>query len=260
LEERIAYDLHCLYMVLCQIYGVEDDVLEDIDENIFKLLRIMRNTEDKAFDRLHKIMDFLRNYQIGIPVAFYLDAIPTYELTEHFPFEKVMQWGEYAVLRDKNAIPGTAFDPLLLLPIAHGRYEAVYEVLVRCNELNSFVMPIARYFDKDGNEYVLIHAPDDKNKRSDRIRRGADFADTDVRIQDDTGEPYTLNIAPEKMADSEMRYFASMLSRGKINICFSVKNIWHLDGRWKLNLFSADFLETADENAEKICLNWKKSE
>ena len=252
LEERIAYDLHCLYMVLCQIYGVEDDVLEDIDENIFKLLRIMRNTEDKAFDRLHKIMDFLQKYRIAIPVAFYLDAIPTYELTEDFPFEKVMSWGEYAVLRDKNAIPGTAFDPLLLLPVKHGRYEEVYEVLVRCNELNAFVMPIARYFDKDGNEYVLIHAPDDKNKHPHKWH--SDFSE--VRIQDDTGEPYTLDIAPEGVTDREMRCLGGMLVGAKINITFSAGDIWHMDGRWKLNLFTADYMGPVCRDPEKCNIFW----
>ena len=246
LEERIAYDLHCLYMVLSKICAVEDDILPvTLDKRIFKLLRTMRSPEKKAFDRLSEIMNLLKKYRADVPVSFYLDAIPTYELTEEFPFEKIMQWGEYAILREKNAIPCTAFDPLLLLPIESGRYEKVYKILVKHNKLHDFIMPIARYFDKNSNEYVLIHAPDDRNKCS-RYNRDED----DERIQDDTAIPYTLKHARDYDKKKEKRNFLDILTDLKVNIEFSTQDIWHMDGRWKLNLFSAAFLEQAEKDAE----------
>ena len=254
LEERIAYDLHCLYMVFCRICGVEDiDVLPlTLNKKVFKLLKTMRSPEKKAFDRLNEIMNLLKEYCVDIPVAFYLDAIPTYELTEDFPFEKIMQWGEYAILRDKNTIPGTAFDPLLLLPIKSGHYEKVYKILIKHNKLRDFIMPIARYFDKNSNEYVLIHAPDDRNKCS-RYNRDED----DERIQDDTAIPYTLKHARDYDKKWEKRNFLDILTDLKVNIEFSTQDIWHMDGRWKLNLFSAAFLEQAEKDAESCRILWK---
>lgn len=257
LEKCIAYDLYCLYLVLCHICGVEDDI--DIlpltlDKRIFKLLRIMRKEEKKAFVRLQEIMELLKEYQIKIPVSFYLDAIPTYELTEEFPFEKIMHWGEYVILRDKNAIPGTAFDPLLLLPIESDRYEKVYKILVEYDNLNTFVMPIARYFDEDGNEYVLIHAPDDSNKHPEKIHRDFD----DVRIQDNTGVPYTLDLTTPVKQKREMTLFTDKMIKKKINIEFSLQDIWHMDDTWKLNLFSVKILEIAENDAMVCRILWKR--
>lgn len=255
LEERIAYDLHCLYMVLSKICAVEDDILPvTLDKRIFKLLRTMRSPEKKAFDRLSEIMNLLKKYRADVPVSFYLDAIPTYELTEDFPFEKVMQWGEYTILRDKNATPFAAFDPLLLLPIESGRYEKVYKILVEYDKLNTFVMPIARYFDKDSNEYVMIHAPDDRNKHPERIHHDFD----DVRIQDGTGVPYTLDLAHPGNKKEEMTLFINRMTRRKINIEFSYQDIWHLDKTWKLNLFSVKFLEFAENDATACRISWKR--
>ena len=247
LEERIAYDLHCLYKVLCLICGVEDDVIFGIDQKLSDLLCIMRKAEEKAFVRLKKVMDLLKEYDIAVPVSFYLDAIPMYELTEDFPFEEVKQWGKYAILRDKNAIPGTAFDPLLLLQIEPGRYEKVYNILVEHNNLNAFVMPIARYRDKNGNEYVLIHAPDDKNKCISKNSRGIGSE----RIQDESGVPYTLSLAMPGVRARERNRLNNKLNRRKVKVEISPEDIWHLDESWKLNLFSVKILDFVEQDTEK---------
>ena len=196
---------------------------------------------------------------MDIPVSFYLDAVPRYQLEKDFPFDTIIQWNDYAILRDKNNIPGTVFDPLLLMKIPDGRYETACDLLVSFNDINQFVMPIARYFDDANNEYVLIHAPDDaRNVRCKTIKNeGFEF---DERIQDSGGIPCTLEFAPVFHQKNSMAHFVTLLINNKVNIEFSVKDIWHLDGRWKLNLFSVDFLESADKDAEKICLNWKKTE
>lgn len=255
LEERIAYDLHCLYLVLCQIYKVEDGILPlSLDRNIFKLLRIMRDADKKAFDRLPEIMEFLKENYVTVPVSFYLDAVPQYELAENFPFEKIMQWGEYAILRDKNAEHGGPFDPLLLMKIPEGRFDTVYKILVKHNKLHDFVMPIARYFDKNNNEYVLIHAPDDKNKCCCH-----DLDGDDERLQDDTAIPYTLELAARELDKKrKIRHILDILTDLKVNIEFTPGDIWHLDGRWKLNLFSAAFLEQAEKDAESCRILWKR--
>ena len=87
-------------------------------------------------------MDSLKD-QVDIPVSFFLDAVPFYDLKE-LPFETVMEWGDYRILRDRNVHPGEVFDPLLLMPIPKGRYEIVYHALVTCNQMDRFVMPICR--------------------------------------------------------------------------------------------------------------------
>lgn len=213
---------------------MEDDILRPalLDCRIFNLLRIMRNTAKKAFARLQEIMAFLKSYNIAVPISFNLDAVPQYELTEDFPFEKVMQWGEYAVLRDKNTPAGAVFDPLLLMKIPAGRYENVYKILVEHNNLNAFVMPIARYLDTVGNEYVLIHAPDDKNKCIRKVK----FSGNE-RIQDAPGIPYTLALAMPEIKKREMSGLINGFISRKVNIEISPEDIWHLDESWKLNLF-----------------------
>ena len=265
LEEGIAYDLHCLYMTLRGIYEDIDIffptsiLLPEMPECIEACLRIMSDNEEKAFDRLRKLTKYFKKETLDIPISFYLDAVPRYQLEKDFPFDTIIQWNDYAILRDKNNIPGTVFDPLLLMKIPDGRYETACDLLVSFNDINQFVMPIARYFDDANNEYVLIHAPDDaRNVRYKTIKNEL-FA-FDERIQDSGGIPCTLEFAPVVHQKKSMANFATLLINDKVNIEFSVKDIWHLDGRWKLNLFSVDFLESADKDAEKICLNWKKTE
>ena len=60
--------------------------------------------------------------------------------------------------------------------------------------------------------------------------------------------------------DRVISNFIEILSRQKVNIEFSAHDIWHVDGIWKLNLFSVDFLGSANKNAEKVCLKWEKTE
>lgn len=250
LEECIAYDLHCLYLVLCKIYKVEDDTLPlCLDQKIFKLLRIMRNANKKAFERLREIMEFLKENYIDTPVSFYLDAIPRYELTEKFPFDKIMQREEYIVLRDKNAVAGEAFDPLLLMKIPTGRYDIVYKILVKHNKLNDFVMPIARYFDKCGNEYVLIHAPDDRNKCLTKFKHDI----KNKRIQDNTGIPYTLATENDVTQEHVVQKFSDKLTHLRVNIEIAAGDIWQLDGIWKLNLFSAKSIELDVDKSIFMC-------
>ena len=126
-------------------------------------------------------------------------------------------------------------------------------LLLQHNKLHDFIMPIARYSDENGNEYVLIHAPDDKNKCS-RCNRDED----DERIQDDTAIPYTLKHAEDYDKKKEKRNFLDILTDLKLNIEFSTQDIWHMDGRWKMNLFSAAFLEQAEKDAESCRILWKK--
>ena len=265
LEKGIAYDLHCLYMTLRGIYEDIDllfpasIILPEMPECVEKCLRIMSDNEEKAFKRLQQLTENLKKEKLlDVPVSFYLDAVPKYQLEVNFPFEKIMEWDGYSIMRDKNTIADEVFDPLLLMKIPPGRYDTVYNILVQHNEMSTFVMPIARYFDKNGQEYVLIHAPDDHNKCS-RIPK-TDKNTVKLRIQDRSGIPYTLAMENVKYRNLEINFFINILSRQRVNIEFSPKDIWHMDGVWKLNLFSADFLETADENAEKFCLNWKKIE
>ena len=210
----------------------------------------MRNQGMLAFDRLQKLMDELEKL-VYVPVSFFLDAVPTYKLENDFPFDTVMEWDGHLIVRDKNVPPGEPFDPLLLMKIPSGRYKTVSDILVSCDRLKDFVMPICRYMDKDGNEYVLIHAPDDaRNVRYKTIKNEL-FA-FDERIQDSGGIPCTLEFAPVFHQENSMAHFAILLINNKVNIEFSVKDIWHLDGKWKLNLFLLNFLETADKTA-KIC-------
>ena len=138
------------------------------------------------------------------------------------------------------------------MKIPAGRYETACDLLVALNDINQFVMPIAHYSDNANNEYVLIHAPDDRNKCS---RYNPD--EDDERIQDDTGVPYTLDLAHPGNKKEEMTLFINRMTRRKINIEFSYQDIWHLDGRWKLNLFSAAFLEQAEKDAESCRILWK---
>ena len=260
LEKGIAYDLHCLYMTLRGIYEDIDILfptsilLPEMPECIEACLRIMSDNEEKAFDRLRKLTEYFKKEKLDIPVSFYLDAVPRYQLKKDFPFETIMQWDNYAILRDKNTIPGTVFDPLLLMKIPDGRYETACDLLAALNDIDQFVMPIARYFDNANNEYVLIHAPDDRRKST------LLSSSIEQRIQNAAGVPYTLEQEHNKYKSFKMQHFISELFRQKVNIEFSPKDIWHMDGRWKLNLFSVDFLEAADKEAEKICLNWKKTE
>ncbi len=255
LEERIAYDLHCLYLVLCRIYDVKNDVIPlHVDDRIFKLLQLMRNNNMKAFERLKKLMDHLPADRIKLPVSFHLDAVPRYKLTENFPFEKVMQWGEYCVLRDKNAIPGENFDPLLLMKIPPDRYDTVCKIIAAHNNIETFVMPIARYFDSDGGEYVLIHAPDDKRKC--RHHRHTDIEDE--RLRDDSGTPYTLALAPDDMKKQQIAYFIRVISNlpMPVDVEISAPAIWHLDRHWKLNLFAVDLLQTG-KSRDRVCIKWE---
>ena len=114
-------------------------------------------------------------------------------------------------------------------------------------------MPIARYFDKNSNEFVLIHAPDDRNKCS-RYNRDED----DERIQDDTAIPYTLKHARDYDKKKEKRNFLDILTDLKVNIEFSTQDIWHLDETWKLNLFSVKFLEFAENDATACRISRKR--
>ena len=260
LEKGIAYDLHCLYMTLRGIYEDIDIffpvsiILPEMPECIEECLCIMSDSETKAFDRLYKLTEYLKKEKLDIPVSFYLDAIPRYQLENDFPFETIIQWNDYAIVRDKNTIPNTVFDPLLLMKIPAGRYETACDLLVALNDINQFVMPIAHYSDNANNEYVLIHAPDDRRKCTQHSSA------IEQRIQDAEGVPYTLEQESAINKSNEMRHFISRLSRQKVNIEFSPKDIWHMDDKWKLNLFSVDLGESADKDAEKICLHWKKIE
>ena len=260
LEKGIAYDLHCLYMTLRGIYEDIDTLfptsimLPEMPECIEACLRIMSDNEEKAFDRLRKLTEYFKKEELDIPVSFYLDAVPRYQLEKDFPFDIIIQWNDYAILRDKNTIPDTVFDPLLLMKIPAGRYEIACDLLVSFNNINQFVMPIARYFDDANNEYVLIHAPDDRRKCT------MHSSSIEQRIQNAEGVPYTLEHASPEVKSLKMQRFINDLSQQKVNIEFSPKDIWHMDDSWKLNLFSVDFLESSDEDAEKICLIWKKTE
>ena len=250
LEKRVAYDLHCLYEVFCRICKIEDGLLfpETLDRKICKLLRIMRNQGTRAFDRLQNLMDELKE-QIYVPVSFFLDAVPTYRLEEDFPFETVMEWDGHRIVRDKNVPPGEQFDPLLLMKIPSGRYETVYDILASCDRLEDFVMPICRYMDKDGNEYVLIHAPDDaRNVRLNIF--------LEKRIQDSGGIPCTLEAAHESSQRNIITDFSRVLVHYKVNIEFSAENIWRIDRKWKMNLFSVNFLEKADKTAKRCRILW----
>ena len=253
LEKRIAYDLYCLYEMFCRLYGIDDSLFpETLSKECCKLLRIMRNKGMRAFKRLQNLMNEL-NKMVNVPVSFFLDAVPIYKLEKEFPFETVMEWNRYLIVRDKNVPSGEAFDPLLLMKIPAGRYEKVCEILISCNSLHEFVMPIARYFDEEGNEYVLIHAPDDKQKfgqeRVDRFNG--------CRIQDSGGKPYTLETTGTVTQKEIMDNFSAILFRKKINIEFFPKDIWHLDNRWKLNLFSVKSIGFTEKNAETCRIEWK---
>lgn len=267
LEKGIAYDLHCLYMTLRGIYEDIDPlfpvsiILPEMPECVERCLRIMSDSEEKAFNRLHKLTEILKkeNFQ-DIPVSFYLDAVPKYQFEDIFPFETIMEWNGYSILRDKNALPDEIFDPLLLMKVPFGRYNKVSKALITYNKINAFVMPIARYFDKNGEEYVLLHAPDNRNKCFLKYKIGVEKNTIKLRIQDESGIPYTLDMSSAEEKDRVISNFIEILSRQKVNIEFSARDIWHVDGIWKLNLFSVDFLGSANKNAEKVCLKWEKTE
>lgn len=257
LEEGIAYDLHCLYLVFCKICDIEDPFLTSLSNpDIIKLLRIMRDSGKKAFERLHELMIALKD-MISIPPGFYLDSI----MEEDFErcddqFEKFMQWKEYHILRDKRAING--FDPLVLLPVSAERYDNAYRIICTLERMDLFVMPIVRYHDKEDNQYVLLHAPDDKNIAS-RRNFWREHEHCELRINNDKGVPYTLESASVSVRKMEMEKFINVLSRHRINIEISPDDIWHVDGEWKLNLFSVKFLEFAEKDAEICRISWKKA-
>lgn len=255
LEEGIAYDLHCLYLVFCEIYNIDDDDISSIpNPDIKRVLRIMRDEGTKAFVRLNKLMTALKD-MITIPPGFYLDSIMKEDF-ERFnnQFEKFMQWQEYHIWRDKFAI--NDFDPLVLLPVSAERYDNAYTVICTLDRMDSFIMPIVRYHDQD-NQYVLVHAPDDENIASKRsCWREDDYCR--LRIKDEKGLPYTLDQASISTQKKEMEKFIQILSKDKINIEFSPKNIWHVDGRWKLNLFTVKFLGSAEKEAEICSILWEK--
>ena len=255
LEKRIAYDLFCLYQVFCSVYQIEDSVIpETFDPCLRKMLRIMRNRNVLAFMRLNELMKLiddeknsyrLPNYSYAVPVSFFMDAVPSYKLEEGFPFDTIMKWNGHSILRDKNAAPGEPFDPLLLMKIPVGHYEKVHDILVACNRLHCFVMPIARYTDNNANEYVLIHAPDDKRKFRFSKKMPEDLIK--MRIQDAEGEPLTL----DKMGPATKKLQMDSFTRFFDDIEFTPKDIWHLDGLWKLNLFSCDFSTPSEKTATK---------
>ena len=242
LEERIAYDLYCLYQVFCHIYGVEDDVLspETVPHaKVRRILRIMRDDSEKAFERLEYLVISLEG-NINIPVAFYLDEVPEFDMSDYFPYKEVKKWRNKIILRDRNTALGGKFDPLLLLNIPDGHYEKVCRILNEYNSLEDFVMPIARYADNGNNQYVLLHAPDDRQKC---ICKQTIKDRHDVLIQDADGEPYTLIWAAPEVIEREMSFYARLLRGENISIAFAPENIWHLDGRWKLNLFEVQLPE-----------------
>lgn len=252
LEERIAYDLHCLCKTFCELFGIEDEDLSplaELDHALPKILRTMRNSSRRAFERLEELNNLLKG-QIEIPVAFYLSGIPRYSV-ENLPFDTFKKWREYSLLRDRNALPGEEFDPLLLMKIPKGRYETVCQLLeVYGKHWKDFFLPIARCYDSSGNEYVLIHAPDDERKSS--------CGPYSKRIQGIDGIPYTLEAAGEWEKSYEMKDFFRLLARERINIEFSAANIWLRDSKWKLNLFEVNTLEKADESAETVSVTWRE--
>ena len=252
LEERIAYDLHCLCMTFCELFGIEDDDLSplaELDRALPKILRTMRNSSRRAFERLEELNNLLKG-QIEIPVAFYLSGIPRYSV-ENLPFDTFKKWRGHSLLRDRNALPGEEFDPLLLMKIPKGRYETVCQLLeVYGKHWKDFFLPIARCYDSRGNDYVLIHAPDDERKSS--------CGPYSKRIQGTDGIPYTLEAAGEWEKCPEMKNFFRLLARERINIEFSAANIWHRDGNWKLNLFEVNTLEKDDKSAETVCVIWRE--
>lgn len=249
LEKNIAYDLHCLYVTIYNIYeninlDEEPCPVLKMEKEIASILRIMRDASKKAFDRLDELM-FKKHLaeKTNTPVSFYLDAVPQGNLADYFPFEEIMHWNELVILRDKNANQDK-FDPMLLMKITSDRYKTVYKVLVEYNKLDTFVLPIRHYYDHD-HEYVLIHAPDDKNKCVLHKKTGAS-----KRILDSTGIPYTLEFASSREIEQKMSVFAELMNLQQIDCKFSPKDIWYMDGRWKLNLFSVDFLEFSGSDAK----------
>ena len=260
LEEGIAYDLHCLYLVFCEIYKIDANDDKNISSipnpDIKRLLRIMRDAGTKAFVRLNQLMTALKD-MIKIPPGFYLDSIMEEDLKRcDDQFGKFMQWKEYYILRDKSAI--NDFDPLVLLPVSAERYDNAYHIICMLDQMDLFVMPIVRYYDKEGNQYVLLHAPDDKNIASKRgYWREDEYCK--LRIKDESGIPYTLGSASISAREKEMEKFINKLSRHKINIEISPDDIWHVDGEWKLNLFSVKFLELAEKDAEICRISWGKA-
>ena len=249
LEERIAYDLQCLYLAIRPVCGADGDVLSAVSPGVAKLLRIMRDPAKKGFARLDELKGKLEDWSC-IPVSFYLDAVPDYELTEELPFEEVMGWKGFRILRDRNAPPGEPFDPLLLMEIPQGRYRTACELLRRCNDIGKFVMPICRYVDKEGGEHVLVHAPDDREKCLSLPRSRTPAAQ---RIRGPEGVPFTLESAPAGDKERVLAGFAKIPALRRADVAFSEKDIWHMDGNWKLNLFSVDRLEMP----EKIRKNGK---
>lgn len=258
LEERIAYDLHCLCMTFCELFGIEDDDLSPIDKLdliLSGILRTMRDNSLRAYERLKELDKLLKEEvekkeKVRIPVTFYLSNIPRYSV-ESLPFDTFKTWRGYSLLRDRNALPGEEFDPLLLMEIPKGRYETVCQLLAVYDwRWKDFFLPIARCYDSRGNDYVLIHAPDDERKSF--------CGPYSRRIQEADGIPCTLENAWEK--SYEMEGFFRLFARERINIEFSAANIWHRDGDWKLNLFEAANLELAKETAETVCINWKERE
>ena len=252
LEERIAYDLHCLYMTFCGLFGIEDDVVSsvaELDPILPKILRTMRDNSRRAYERLEELDNLLKEEVVRIPVTFYLSNIPRYSV-ESLPFDTFKTWRGYSLLRDRNALPGEEFDPLLLMKIPKGRYETVCQLLEACDKhWKDFFLPIARCYDSRGNDYVLIHAPDDERKSY--------CGPYSRRIQEADGIPYTLEAARGWEKSHKMKDFFRLLARERINIEFSAANIWLRDSKWKLNLFEVNPLEKADESAETVSVNWR---
>ena len=253
LEERIAYDLHCLCMTFCELFGIEDDDLSsvaELDRILPRILRTMRDNSRRAYKRLEELDNLLEEEEVRIPVTFYLSNIPRYSV-ESLPFDTFKTWRGYSLLRDRNALPGEEFDPLLLMKIPKGRYETVCQLLEACDKhWKDFFLPIARCYDSRGNDYVLIHAPDDERKSY--------CGPYSRRIQEADGIPYTLEAAGRWEKSHKMKDFFRLLARERINLEFSAANIWLRDSKWKLNLFEVNTLEMADESAETVSVNWRE--
>ena len=147
-----------------------------------------------------------------------------------------MQWGKYPVLRPINTLQKKKFDPQLLIKIPKGHYKKAYKILVRHNNLHCFVMPIARYFDSENNEYVLIHAPDDRNKcflqKNSNVEK--------PRLYHKNGVPFTLELESIECQNKELSHFRREIKGLKPTAHIMPKDIWHMDNRFKLNLFTLD--------------------
>ena len=109
--------------------------------------------------------------------------------------------------------------------------------MTKVNDIGSFVLPICRYYD-DQNEYVVIHAPDDKNK----CDKKSYVPPHKLRLQDSLGIPFTLEMTDASCQEENILRFVEKLKNQNFDISLTPKDIWHVDGRFKLNLFLVDKL------------------